>query len=290
MFSVIDWIVYGVGLVLLAAWLLFYFKGLKYAEIFDPLEEKEYPLKEIYSLGYAMLETFHYRYKSKADRKTRKNLSIIFGEKYTEYYLRVVYAQKITLAFTLLVLTPALYGFADGDPAIILVMLMFSWAAYYYFATLSAEKIKKRSKEMLSDFSDVVSKLALLTNAGMILHEAWEEVAYTDDGEIYKEMQISVNEMNNGISEMDALYHFGSRCVVPEIKKFTSTIVQGISKGNSELAAMLQEQSNEVWAAKKQDVIRQGEKAASKLIIPMMVMFLGILIMVIVPIFANLGV
>ena len=143
---------------------------------------------------------------------------------------------------------------------------------------------------MLSDFSNVVSKLALLTNAGMIMHEAWEEVAYTGETEIYREMQITVDQMNNGVSEADALYSFGNRCVIPEIKKFTSTIVQGISKGNSELVAMLQEQSKEVWALKKQNVRRQGEKAASKLMIPLMLMFVGILVMVIIPIFANLGV
>lgn len=83
---------------------------------------------------------------------------------------------------------------------------------------------------MLTDFSNVVSKLALLTNAGLIMKEAWEQVAYNGDTVIYKEMQTSVEEMKNGYSEMDAIYRFGSRCMIPEIKKFTSTIVQGIQK------------------------------------------------------------
>ena len=96
--------------------------------------------------------------------------------------------------------------------------------------------------------------------------------------------------MNNGVSEIDAMFNFGSRCIIPEIKKFTSTIIQGMTKGNSELTAMLQEQSKEVWELKKQLVRREGEKAASKLLIPICVMFVGILIMIIVPIFTNLGV
>jgi len=103
-------------------------------------------------------------------------------------------------------------------------------------------------------------------------------------------MQTTVNEMNNGVSEIDAMFNFGSRCIIPEIKKFTSTIIQGMTKGNSELTAMLQEQSKEVWQLKKQLVRREGEKAASKLLIPICVMFVGILIMIIVPIFTNLGV
>ena len=96
--------------------------------------------------------------------------------------------------------------------------------------------------------------------------------------------------MNNGVSEIDAIYNFGTRCIIPEIKKFTSTIIQGMTKGNSELTSMLQEQSKEVWQLKKQLVRREGEKAASKLLIPICIMFVGILIMILIPIFTNLGV
>ena len=289
MLSVTDYIIYGFGLVILAAWLFFFAKGLKYADLFETLEEKEYPLKELYGLGYGVMETIRYPYKSKHDRKIRRELEILYGEKYTEYFLRVTYAQKVTLSFTLLAMAVPFYGFSN-DVIMVLMFLVLAVTIYYYYGTLVDEKIKKRSEQMLSDFSNVVSKLALLTNAGMILHEAWEEVAYTGDTEIYREMQLTVEQMNNGVAEVDALYQFGARSVVPEIKKFTSTIVQGISKGNSELVGMLQEQSKEVWSLKKQLVRRQGEKAASKLIIPLTIMFVGILIMVIVPIFTNMGI
>lgn len=288
-FGTMDYIVFGVGAVFLAFWLLLFFLGLKHASLFDSLSEKEFPLKEIYFVGFAALQLVGYRYKSSFDRKLRKALSVLYDEKYSEYYLRVVHAQQITISLSLLVLGFALYGLAD-DILVLGVMLMFAGLAYYYFGTLSQKRIEKRAEEMLRDFSDVVSKLALLTNAGMILREAWTEIAYTGETSIYKEMQRSVSEMNNGASEIDAIFRFGKRCIIPEIKKFASTIVQGLVKGNSELTVMLQAQSKEVWGLKKQDVRRQGEKAASKLMIPLMIMFVGILIMVIVPIFTNLGV
>lgn len=289
MLSLVDYVLFGIGFVILAAWLYFFFKGQQYEELFVSLDEKDYPFKEIYFVGYAVMETIRYQYKSKSDRRTRKELSILYGTKYAEYFLRVVYAQKVTLAFTLLVLAIPFYGLS-GEILMAFIVAVYAGVAYYYFGTLTTEKIKKRSEAMLNEFSNVVSKLALLTNAGMIMHEAWEEVAYTGETDLYKEMQQAVIQMNNGVSEADALFAFGSRCVLPEIKKFTSTIVQGISKGNSELVAMLQEQSKEVWSLKKQNVRRQGEKASSKLLIPLMIMFVGILIMVIVPIFANMGV
>lgn len=288
MLEIKDYIVFGIGAVLLGIWLVLFFTGLKYASLFDSLTEKEFPLKEVYFVGYAALELVHYSYKSKHDRKLRKELSVLFGEKYAEYYLRVIHAQEITMSLTLAILGFALYGVAD-DIAVLVVLLIFAGLAYYYFGTLTEKRILKRSEEMLRDFSNVVSKLALLTNAGMILREAWTEIAFSGETTIYREMQTSVEEMNNGISEIDAIFRFGKRCIIPEIKKFSSTIVQGLVKGNNELALMLQAQSREVWMLKKQDIHRQGEKAASRLLIPVVIMFVGILIMVIVPIFTNLG-
>ena len=142
---------------------------------------------------------------------------------------------------------------------------------------------------MMSEFSDVVSKLALLVSSGMILREAWERVAYSKEGVIYQEMRRSVIDMQNGAAEVDAIFTFGQRSLLPEIRKFASTLIQGTTKGNSDLAAMLTEQSKEVWALKKQQVHRQGELANNKLLLPMCVTFIGILIMVIVPVFNNLG-
>ncbi|MDR2421585.1 MAG: type II secretion system F family protein [Oscillospiraceae bacterium] len=288
MLTLTNRIVFGAGLLVLALWLGLYAKGYRRAGLFAPLPEKEFPLKDIYFVGLALTELIKYRYKSKGDRKLRREVSVLYGEKYADYYLRAAYARKITMALTVAVLAFALYGLAN-DISALAVMLAFAGLAYWYFGADAERKIMKRSEEMLRDFSEVISKLALLTNAGMILREAWEETAYTGDTTLYAEMQRTVDEMRNGEAEVDALFNFGVRCIIPEIKKFTSTLVQGLVKGNSELSQMLKEQSKEVWAAKKQNVRRQGEKAASKLLIPIAIMFIGILIMVIVPIFASIG-
>lgn len=289
MLTIFDYIIFALGAVVLILWLICFVRGLKNADLFDALEEKEFPFKEIYFVGYEVLNMLRYKYRSKHTRKLRKELSVLYGNKYADYYVRVIFAQKVTLSFTLAVSAFFMYGLTDELMGGVIV-LMFAGLAYYYYGTVTEKKILKRSEEMLNDFSNVVSKLALLTNAGMIMREAWEEVAYTGESSLYKEMQTAVNEMNNGVAEVDAIYNFGMRCIIPEIKKFTSTIIQGIIKGNSELTGMIQQQSKEVWNAKKQNVRRQGEKAASKLLIPILIMFVGILIMIIIPIFTNMGI
>jgi len=284
----LDIIIMLIGFCCLAVWLFFYVKGKKHAYIFDSLDPKEFRLKEIYFVGYALMETLHYQYKSKSDRKLRQETEILYGEKYSEYYLRVIHAQQTTFAMTIVVLAFIMYGFSQEISAFA-VALAFAGLAYYYFGIVTSRLIDKRSEELLAEFSEVVSKLALLTNAGMILKEAWELTALDGDSTLYKEMQTTVNDMNNGMSELDAYHAFGKRCMIPEIKKFASTIVQGLVRGNSELALALQTQSKVVWTERQQKVKLESEKAGTKLLLPMMLMFVGILIMILIPIFTNIG-
>ena len=235
------------------------------------------------------MEMLRYPYKSKKDRKLRKEIEILYGKKYADFYIRVAYAQKLSIASVLLVFSFIMYGISSSTMGLFLMIGM-AGLSYYYFGDATNKKIRKRADEMLSDFSDVVSKLALLTNAGMILKEAWIETAYAGDTNIYKEMQKTVEDMNNGSSEIEAYFTFGNRCIIPEIKKFVSTITQGVTKGNAELVSMLQQQSKEVWQMKQSIVRHKAEKASSQLMIPIFLMFIGILIMILVPIFGNLGV
>lgn len=286
--SLTDIIMIILGLSCLAVWLFFYSKGLKHSELFEHLDSKSFPLKELYFVGYAVMETIKYKYTSKDDRRLRQEIEIIYGEKYSEYYLRVIHAQKTTLALTLLVFSFAFYGLAQ-DISAFFVLVFFAAFAYYYFGIVTTRLIEKRTAEMMGEFSEIVSKLALLTNAGMILKEAWELTAFDGDSSLYKEMQIAVNDMRNGMAELDAYHSFGKRCMVPEIKKFASTIVQGLTRGNSELTIALQNQSKEVWLSKQHQVKGESEKAGTKLLLPMMLMFVGILIMILIPIFTNIG-
>lgn len=274
--------------ILTAIFLLFLVAGSRYNNMVAPLNSKEFPLCELYGVGFAILALIKYNFGSKSERKRKQQIALIYGEQHAEYYLRVSAAQRVTLSFLMVVIGLAVYGVV-GEYLIVGVFLMFAFTAYYYYATLPQTLVEKKSAKILSDFADVASKLALLVNAGMIMKEAWEKVAYTGESELYQEMQRVCVNMRNGVSEVDAYTEFGTRCSSPEIKKFTSTVIQGLVKGNRELVEMIKEQSREIWNAKRHRVKQQGEKAASKLLIPICIMFIGIIIMIVIPIFSNLG-
>lgn len=258
--------------------------------MFENLNDEDYPVKEVYFVGYSLVKRMKLDTRSKKGRQLRKLLVVLYGEKFVEYYLNVVAAQRLTMVLTVLALAAPIYFFSQGSLLAFVGVAIGAGAAYWYYGTTTEELVAKRSDEIMSSFSDVVSKLALLVNAGLILQEAWERTSLSGESLIYREMRHSVEEMRNGTALVDALFGFGQRCMLPEIRKFSSTLIQGVSKGNSELAGMLTQQSKEVWNLKRQNVHRQGELANSKLLLPMCVTFIGILIMIMVPIFTNLGV
>ena len=286
--SLSSLIIMSVGTLIGVIFIILLLAGKKYDAYIEPLTDNEFPLNQLYGVGFVFLDITKHNFASKSERKRRQQIALIYGEKHSEYYLRVNAAERITLAFLLVVIGFALYGITV-DMLILGVFGMFAFVAYYYVSTLPDEQLMKKTDKIINDFAEVVSKLALLVNAGMIMKEAWAKVAYTGESELYQEMQRVVVNMENGMSEIDAYTEFGTRCTAPEIKKFTSTIIQGLVKGNRELVEMIKQQSREIWDSKRHRVKQQGEKAASKLLIPICIMFVGILIMIIVPIFANLG-
>ncbi len=263
----------------------------EFEELIQPLNKKEFMLPEIYGVGFKILKLLKVEYKSGEAKRLREQVTILYGERYADYYVRVMYAQKISLTYLCFAIGCGLCSLAEGTDKLLLlaIVLVMCGALYYYFSKLPESKVKQRSVRFMDEFPNAVSTIALLVNSGMILREAWREVSMSADTELYMEMRRVNEDIDNGVAEIDALYNFGSRCVTPEIKKFTATVVQGLEKGSRDLAIALRNQTDELWELKKQNILKRGELASSKLMIPLMIMFVGILIMVMGPIMTNLG-
>jgi tight adherence protein C len=253
------------------------------------LETKQHPLKKFYGIGFRFLDLIHYKYNSYQDNKRIGQAKIVFGERFGEYYYRVNVAEKFTYAITCIMISPIL-GPLTGNNLFSLFGIVAAAFMYYYADTKITDVIKKRENELSRDFADMVSKLALLINAGMITREAWEEISYTGEGTVYEEMRNAVVEMNNGVSEIDAYLHFGDRCAVPFVKKFTSMLSQNLTKGNKELVNFLKAESELSWEEKKHYVKRKGEAASNKMMIPLGMILVGVFVMILVPVLGNLGI
>lgn len=287
MANIICFVLYAV---LCVCWILMLTTGSKrYAAMIEPLDPKQYMLKSLYPVGFQILDTIHYSYNSNYDVLRLTQAKIIWGERFGEYYYRINMAEKVTYAAMLLTISP-LIGPLMGEPLFCLGGVVAAAVMYYYGDSKITDIIKKREFEIARDFADMVSKMALLINAGMITREAWEEISYTGEGALYEEMRTAVADMNNGVSEIDAYISFGNRCNVPLVKKFISMLTQNLTKGNKELVSFLKSETVVCWEEKKHLVRRQGEEASNKMMIPMGMILVGIFIMILVPVLGNLGI
>lgn len=260
----------------------------QYAVYIQNLNDKEHLFKPLYVVGFYLLDKTYYKFGLKIDKQRHKECKVIYEEKYSEYYFRLNYAAKIGVALFVVPFIFLLYPLVKS-PVIFIVGALGVLLAYWNYDMKITDITKVRDEEIARDFPEVLSKLTLLVNAGMIMTEAWAKVSETGESTIYHEMKKTVIEMQNGVSEIDALLGFGNRCLNDDVKKFASTLVQNLTKGNSELVDFLKRQTAMCWEEKKHSARRQGEAASSKLMLPIGLMFAGILILVIVPVFANLS-
>ena len=113
-------------------------------------------------------------------------------------------------------------------------------------------------------------------------------MAATNEGILYQEMRNTALELSTGIQEVEANNTFGERCSIKSLRKFSTMMIQNLQKGSGEVVVFLRDMSNEAWEEKKHEVKRKGEKASSKLIMPIGLIFLGVLILIMVPMFAGL--
>lgn len=274
-------ILLSIGTVLTIFFLVFFVKGQKYNYMLDALEGDDFPLKTIYCAGLAMQDMRLFALRGKIASLLRDNTKLIYTKKYSEFFSRIVWAQALSfglfcsgLFFVLAGIVPDLTGLLGIIGALMAVL------PGYYFVSHVGEMIKDRRDACDREFPNAISKMALIVNSGVILHDAWGVVANGNDGVLYELMRKSCEDMKNGKSDIDAIYEFGVLTASEDIKKFTSALIQSIERGGGELPMFLSNQSKELWSHRRQTMLQKGEKAAGALLMPIALMFLGVMLIV----------
>ena len=258
-----------------------------YKELTESIDKEQFKYPELFCVGFKIMELLHMNGKSRKARKRIKEISEIQGKKYAEYYYYVLNGAKWTYGFTMLVFF-SLFGCLGKSPVAFAFGFILAVLLMWYLDEQMNDKLTERRDELLSDMPQMLSKLTLLVNSGMVMRDAWKKVAYGNNRILYHEMQTAVKEMQNGVSDLEAYRNFADRCGIKEIRRFSSTMIQNLQKGTSEVVYFLKEMSDEIWEEKKHLVKRKGEAATTKLMAPMVLIFIGILGMIMIPVFLGM--
>jgi len=261
--------------------------GRRHGCYFETLDEKDYPLKKLLHLGYTLIELLRYRYQSQYDKRLLGKFNELYGVGRGSLYLRAHWGNQITLALLLLLM---IMGFALGmktkiNQETLGMFILIPGAAIYGLNKEVDQRLKKRQMAIKLDFTEFLNELILLLNAGMNLPKGLHKVVEENCQErpLYQELEEMMLAIQGGKGEGEAYEDFANRCRIPEIFKFVTLILQNRKKGGDELVGMLRVLSNECWLMRKSTAKILAEEASTKLLIPMMLMFLGIIMIVMTP-------
>lgn len=283
-----QYIFMGIGSILAILFIIQIIRGKRFESILENLDKSTFPLNQLYSVGFAWSSTKLFRLKGKVASELKNQASMLYEPQYAEYYANIAWAQMLTLVHLFATVTFLMAGIMYEGAIFILIVGIFLCVL---IATYSLQNMKntlsKRTEECEVQLPEVVSTMAVLVNSGMVLREAWTMVAENGEGIFYDLMKKAAENMRNGYSDADAIFLFGRASNSTDIKKFMSALLQSMEKGGAELSIFLAHQSSELWNAKKQRMLQAGEKAATKLLLPIVLIFVGVIIIVMTAAFAG---
>lgn len=278
----------GIGSILSIIFIAFLKKGEKYEYLVENLDANEFPLNELYTVGFVWSKVGVFKLKGKMASELKTEATLLYEPQYAEYYANIIWAQTLTLVHFFLTMTFLCAAIMYAMAGLMLVAGGFMSALVgIYCIENMGNTLKNRTRECENELPEVVSTMAVLVNSGMMLRDSWNMIAESGVGEIYRLMQNASKKMKNGISDTDAIFLFGKESNSTEIKKFTSALLQNMEKGGAELAGFLTRQSSELWSSRRQRMLQEGEKAATKLLLPIVLIFIGIIIIVMTAAFAG---
>lgn len=284
----------AIGTAISAVYILLLLKGAKYDSKIEGLPDEGFSDKELFSAGYLLQEFPPLSMQSELGQKLLAQALILHPEndgRFAEYWARLYWAR--TLSLSLLVLSFVFCAASWMDGMMLFATLIVGAVAVYVVYSSGANEMKnqidKRSSECLTEFSNVVSKLAMLLNCNETIPEAWHTVAYSKEGVIYDLMREACAEMDSNVSLEEALYDFGVRTASSEIRKFTSILIQSATRGGSDVTVFMRQQVQEMGARHRQLMLQKGDEAAAKLLVPTMLILAGILLMIIVAAVSGLN-
>lgn len=184
----------------------------------------------------------------------------------------------------------------DNSGYIFLLMCLAAALVFWSKKNEVEEKLRKRDRELLLDYPEIVNKLTLYMGAGMTIRNAFRKM-----GEDYKKQEVSggrryvyeeivllCHELQSGISETEAYAHLGKRCRLQPYMKLSTLLSQNLRKGSNDLLMMLRQETAAAFEQRKNAAKKAGEEAGTRLLAPMMMMLCIVMVLIMIPAYFSL--
>lgn len=161
---------------------------------------------------------------------------------------------------------------ANPSSTNLIITIVASTMGYFVPDYWMSMKAKNRQWMIRKEVPTVLSALAIITDAGLNLVPAIEEVVIQNQGEFSKELKKTLKDIHLGVPQKEAFIKLTQRCYVEEVNYFVSALVQGIEKGSSGITGIIREQATESWEKRKHKAKELAEQASMKLFLPLLLL------------------
>lgn len=158
------------------------------------------------------------------------------------------------------------------------------------------KKEKKRKEQLELAYPGLVSKIQLMTGAGLSIRNVFRrltEICRREKREgrpvnpAMEEIARTWQEMENGVLEQDAYEHLGERCNLPVYRELALLLEQNRKRGGAKLNEILEQEARSAFETRKRTARAEGEKASIRLLLPMGIMLVIVMALILVPAFLS---
>lgn len=206
--------------------------------------------------------------------------------KETQYYTKMYVAELISTVLISLMGGSFFTLISGGDQLLLILGIVVAILLPALSIKKLDEKVNRKKQDIIFELPEFASKIALLVNAGETCQKAIIRctlMKQDDDNPLYQELIETVTKIQNGESFSQVMEEFSKRCGVQEVSAFTTVILLNYRRGGDQLSLSLRELSQSLWGKRKAISKVRGEEASSKLIFPMVLIFVVILVIVAYP-------
>ena len=157
---------------------------------------------------------------------------------------------------------------------------------------------KQREERLSREYADIVSKLLLYIGAGLTARNAWARI-YTDHEEmnrgekegspVMEEIRNMLRAMDGGMPEGRAYTEFGRSCGLRCYQRLASVLEQNRKNGSRDLRNLLRIEMEEAFEQRKNQALREGQQASTKLMLPLFISFGAVMLIIMAPALMSMG-
>ena len=260
--------------------------GNKYKEFIEPYKE-EFQFIFLAPAGLYLIDQLELmiRLSKQFVPIQQKVASLYRAGREIQQYMKMYIAEIISTVLICL-MGGAFFTLISGDHLVLILGTILAILLPALSIKKLDEKVNKRKQDIIFELPEFASKIALLVNAGETCQKAIIRctlMKQNDDNPLYQELLEAVTKLQNGESFNQVMEEFSKRCGVQEVSAFTTVILLNYRRGGDQLSLSLRELSQSLWGKRKAISKIRGEEASSKLIFPMILIFIVILLIVAYP-------